>query len=172
MSVEQRGTETLRERGLRHRVRRAAVAASMATVAENALVTLIMHRRHGREPVFLPRAMVRRMAGELGYVVDDRAARLIGNVMRAGYGPAWGIGWALLRGRRAPRPVHDACLLAAVMWMFELVMLPAVRATPPVRLWPRGDVAWDLANCAIFAATDMCVTALMDSSPQVPRAEG
>ncbi len=132
----------------------------------------MLERRCRREPVFLPRAMVRRLAGELGYVVDDRVARLIGNVMRAGYGPAWGIGWALLRRRRTPRPLQDACLLAAIMWIFELVMLPSVRATPPVRRWPSGDVAWDLANCVIFAAADVCVTALMDSYPRVPPADG
>ena len=170
MNSNCRGTKG--HRAIGRTVRRAAVAASLATVAETAEVQLVMQRHHGHEPVFLPRSMVLRLAGQLGYAVDDRVARRIGNVMRAAYGPAWGIGWALLRRRRTPRRLHDACLLAVVMWVFELVMLPTVGATPPVGRWPRGDVGWDLANCVIFAATDTCVTALMDSLPRVPRADG
>lgn len=133
-------------------VRRAAVAGALATVAESALMQLGMKIGGGRRPVFLPSAMVSRMAGQIGCTLDDSFARLVGNVMRAGYGPAWGIGWALLTRERPLRPLRDTCLLGSVIWAFELLMLPRLGATPRLRYWPRRDIGWDLANALAFAA--------------------
>ncbi len=124
---------------------------------------LIPKLEHGREPVYLPQSMVRRMASRLGYMVDERTARRIGNLMRAGYGPAWGVGWALVCRGRIANPVRNACVLGSVVWAFELTVLPRVRATPPVSNWPRADIGWDLANCLVFAATYSGVIAVMDA---------
>lgn len=148
---------------MRSRLRRAAVAGSLATVAEGLMMKLIPKLEHGREPVYLPQSMVRRMASRLGYTIDERTARRIGNAMRAGYGPAWGVGWALVRHGRIASPLRNACVLGPVIWAFELMVLPRVRATPPVRTWPRADVGWDLANCLVFAATYSGVIAVTDA---------
>ena len=73
-------------------MRRAAVAGALGTIAESALMQVGMKIGGGRRPVFLPSAMVSRMAGQIGYTLDDSVARLVGDVMRAGDGPAWGVG--------------------------------------------------------------------------------
>lgn len=106
--------------------------------------------------------MVQRIAARVGYLVADKSASLIGTVLRAGYGPTWGIAWAVVHHERAPRHLLDAVALASVIWAFELVVLPRVRATPPLRMWPRADIASDLVNCLTFAGTYTCVIALMD----------
>ncbi len=101
------------------------------------------------------------MAGRVGYHVGGNAARVMGKVLRAGYGPMWGIAWAVAHHGRAPRHASDAVALASLIWAFELAVLPCVGATPPLRSWPRADIASDGVNCLAFATTYTCVIALM-----------
>ena len=140
-----------RERQLRAQLRHAAIAGVVATVVEGASLRLMV--RGGHKPVFLPEKMVQRMAGSVGYTVGYKSAQVTGNLLRAVYGPTWGIAWAALRRERASRHLSDALVLGSLIWAFEVSVLPCVRATPPLRRWPRADIVLDLANCLVFAAT-------------------
>lgn len=164
MKLERDGSRSPAKRQLPSRMRRAAVAGALGTVAQSALMQVGMKMGGGQRPIFLPNAMVQRMARRIGYTVDDGTARLIGNLMRAGYGPAWGVAWERLRTGRSSHPVRDACLLGSVIWVFELAVLPRVGATPQVVDWPRRDIVWDLGNALAFAAVYTCAVALMDSA--------
>jgi hypothetical protein len=60
--------------------------------------------------------------------------------------------------------------LASVIWMFELLALPAVGATPPLSRWPRDQVALDAVNDLVYAAG--ALTALSCLEPRAARAKG
>lgn len=152
------------KRQLRSRLRNGALAGVLATVVEGASLRLLTG--DGRKPVFLPEEMVQRMAGRFGYLASDNAARRIGTVLRAGYGPTWGLAWAVVRHERASRHLSNTVALGFVIWGFELMVLPRVQATPPLRRWPRADIALDLVNCLAFAATYTGVIALLDGRGQ------
>lgn len=152
------GMRSPRDPQLRTQLRHAAVAGVLATVVESASLRLMV--RAGQKPVFLPEKMVQRLAGTVGYTVGEKPARRIGNVLRAAYGPTWGIAWAVLRRERGSRHLPHAFVLGSVIWAFELAVLPRVRATPPLRQWPRADIVMDLANCLAFAVTYTFVIAV------------
>lgn len=153
------GMRSPREPQLRDQLRHAVVAGVLATIVESASLRLMV--RGGQKPVFLPERMVQRLAGSVGYPVCDKSARHVGYLLRAGYGPAWGIAWTVLRRERASHHLPDTIVFGSVIWAFEVSVLPCVRATPPLRKWPRADVVSDLANCLVFAATFTLVTGLM-----------
>lgn len=143
---------------------RATIAGSMGTLAE-AVWSRWDLKLHGGQPrVFAPRLMVQRLASAVtGHELNDGVAEAVAGAMRAGYGPAWAVAWTLGPGHcRRRHPFGDAILLALLIWAFELTVLPATGATPPLRRWPAGDVAWDLAQCLVFAGVTTSVLAVFD----------
>lgn len=67
-------------------------------------------------------------------------ARVAGNAMRGAYGPVWALMWDALP-QSSPRPtIRSMVALALLIWSFELVALPRVGATPPLRTWPAVDI--------------------------------
>jgi hypothetical protein len=91
------------------------------------------HRALGREPVYSPRRIAKRMLG----------AASVAPLLRWTYGPAAG---ALLVLTGAP-PLLFALGIAA----FELWAMPRVGATPPPSRWRRGELPFLFAHTAAFS---------------------
>ncbi len=154
---------TTRTADLRSRLTRGVIAGALATAGEVSWTRALVKLRGGREPVFAPSLIVRRMVlAATGHSLDRRAARALGGLMRAGYGPSWAAAYAVVRGDSPPRWARDTCTLGAVIWIFEMATLPMVRATPPLRRWPPAEIALDLSNGLVFAALANTVMALQD----------
>ena len=139
--------------GRRSQFKSGLIAGALATAAEAVWTRAQVRLLGGRKPVFAPSVMVSRMFhAATGHSLNERVAGALGVGMRTGYGPSLAVLWTLLRNGRCPRWVRDTCLLGGLIWAFEIAALPAVRATPPLRRWPRSDVALDLSNGLVFAA--------------------
>jgi hypothetical protein len=109
--------------------------------------------------------MVQRLASRItGNELDDGMAEAVAGVMRAGYGPGWAVAWAVRPGLLRRHRLGDAILLALLIWTFELTVLPTIGATPPLRRWPPRDVAWDLAQCLVFAGVTTSVLAVVEAA--------
>ncbi|MBJ7609389.1 MAG: hypothetical protein JF887_08160 [Candidatus Dormibacteraeota bacterium] len=68
----------------------------------------------------------------------------MGIAMRWTYGPSWGIAAAAVsRSPRRGHVIRRGLVLGGVITALELFMLPAVRATPPLAEWGRGQIVWD-----------------------------
>ena len=79
--------------------------------------------------------------------------------MRWSYGPALAfIRKRLVRSRRAG--IAEALSFGAAIYVFELVALPALDATPPVRMWPPADVFLLAAHTLTYALATELVTEL------------
>lgn len=134
-------------------IRRGAVAGVVATVCEAAWSSVEPSLLGGRRPIFDTTLMARRLvAAVTGRRLDDREARRLGALMRLAYGPAWGVLLGALCSRRRPTMVGATVGLGLTIWLVEMTVLPRTRATPPLRRWPRTDVALDLSNTLIYAA--------------------
>lgn len=75
--------------------------------------------------------------------------------MRWSYGPPWGVALAAVMGAGArPRtwPLWGLALGASV-FTFEIVLLPAIGATPPLSRWPPGQLEAELLNTMAFGTT-------------------
>ncbi len=152
-------TTDLRSVGLR-----GAAAGLAGTVAE-ACWSCLVRRRHGggRSPVYAPDVMAARLLSRVWRrPVPQVAARVCGTLMRSLYGPPWGIAIAALRSVRPAAPARSAIELAAVIWIFELLALPAVSATPPLGRWPRDQVALDAVNGLVYAAGAVTTLACLE----------
>lgn len=102
--------------------------------------------------MFTPELMVQRLARSIrGSELDGRAATTLSVVMRAVYGPGWAIAWGLVRGNHRLPPIAETVLLATLMSVFEMSVLPAVGATPPLRSWPARDMVADVIQCLVFS---------------------
>jgi hypothetical protein len=86
-----------------------------------------------RRPVFDPGKIARRLLG------DESLAPLL----------RWGYATALARVQRRFR-VHPLVFGPAVA-LCELLLMPAVGATPKVKRWPRGEVPLLFAHATSFA---------------------
>jgi hypothetical protein len=153
-------------------LRRGATAGITGVVAEAAWSRAAIALRGGRSPVFDPERMADRLlARTIGRHPSHRGARACGMAMRLGYGPAWGVVWALVRRLHRPTLRVSTLQLAAVIFGFELAALPRVGATPPLRQWPRLEIVLDAGNAAVFALVASAVLAAMgparpDGSPR------
>ncbi len=147
------------------RLAQGLIAGALATASEAAWTRMQVRMLGGRQPVFMPAMLVHRMVlAATGHSLDRRVARALGVLMRAGYGPSWAAAWVLVRGGREPRLVRDTCVLGGIIWAFEIVALPTMRATPPLCHWPATDIALDLSNGLVFAVVTNAVMAMQQSS--------
>lgn len=135
------------------------LAAGAAGVCVEAVWSVGVERVRRRTPVYDPALMARRMLRRhLDVDVDRGTARTVGMLMRATYGPSWGVALAMLtRGRG--HVVVNTVALAAAIWCFELVGLPRTGATPPLREWPRGEALLDTTNAFAYSAVTCAVLA-------------
>jgi hypothetical protein len=104
----------------------------------------------GREPVYADGRVAARLAHRGGFAVGTRGALRLGSALRWAYGPALAFARAWLPGGRTPG-LGRALSFGAMIYLGELLALPATGATPPVRRWPRRQVAMLGAHTLTFA---------------------
>ncbi len=88
------------------------------------------------------------------------AAATFSRVVHWGYGTSWGTlrGVLAMLGLRAP---IAATVHFAAVWGSELVMLPALDVTPPIKQWSRTDLAVDAVHHLVYVcATSVAYTML------------
>lgn len=157
-------------RDRRSRLTGGLIAGALATATEAAWTRAQVTLLGGRQPVFTPDLMVHRMVlAATGHSLDRRIERVLGVLLRSGYGPSWAAAWVLARGGRKPRLVRDSCVLGGIIWVVEITTLPIMRATPPLRRWPATDIALDLSNGLVFALVANAVLAMQSRSRATPR---
>lgn len=129
------------------------LGAGMVGTGVEALLSGAQTRVRGRRAVYDPAQLARRLARRyLGVRLRPGAARRAGEVMRWSYGPSWGVLLAAAMGtRRRSRswPLWGVGLGAAVL-AFEVVMLPAVGATPPLSSWRGDELKLEVLNTIAF----------------------
>lgn len=91
----------------------------------------------GRAQVYAPA----RIAARLFRLRALRRARAAGVLLRWSYGALIGTVWNRLLPARGRGTWPRAVGLGAAILAFELVALPALGATPPLRSWPRAEKA-------------------------------
>jgi hypothetical protein len=118
----------------------------------------VERRLLGSTPVYAPARLAARLAARYRVFLGERGSRRLGDVMRWVYGPALGAAHACLD--RDPRPgLKNALRLAAAIYGFEVVVLPLVGATPPLRRWPRVQVGSLALHTLAFSACVMLARA-------------
>ncbi|PZR83576.1 MAG: hypothetical protein DLM65_01630 [Candidatus Aeolococcus gillhamiae] len=130
---------------------RGLLAGVAGTVAE-AFWSRRQARLLGRAPVFgtteMARALILKFTARTPSVGLARAG---GNAMRWTYGPLWALVWGALPGPCSRPTMRSMAALALLIWGVELVTLPWVGATPPLRAWPAVDILLDLTNASLYA---------------------
>lgn len=126
---------------------RAAALAGVAGTGVEALATFLQRRTVGASPLE-PAALAERLLSEVGVHLSEGQARAAGTAMRWTYGPSWGVP-AAVAARRLAWPL-SGLLVGAALFGFELLMLPASGAAPPVRRWGGRFVALDAANSLLY----------------------
>lgn len=122
------------------------LGGSMALYASDAIERRVL----GRRPVYAPERISAGLSRRwLGRAPSPSRARLAGGVLRAGYGAGLGAATSLLQSLPRWRRVLASGLS---IFAFEVWMMPRVGATPPVRRWPRAEVAMLLAHTLAYAA--------------------
>ena len=128
---------------------RAGIAGTLAVAAMGPLERAVLHR----QPVFAPSRLAKRLSTRAGFSL--RHERFAGVAMRATYGPAWALVWSKLSPFRSP--VRSALALAASIFVFEELAMPAVGATPPRASWTRAEHLFVLAQALTYAAVAVSV---------------
>ena len=128
-------------RSLAEVARRGLLAGATGTLALSATETLVDRRLLGRAPVYAAERIAGRLAGRFGLRLDARRAKAAGLALRWTYGPMLGLTFATLEPRWSRRRGlwARAAELAAALLTFEVIGMPAVGATPPLRDWPRRE---------------------------------
>jgi hypothetical protein len=127
-----------------------ALVAGACGVAALALGERFERRLAGREPVYAAGRVAARFAHRGGFAIGSRGARRLGSALRWAYGPALAFGRGWLPGGRTPG-LGRALSFGAMIYLGELLALPATGATPPVRRWPRRQAAMLGAHTLAFA---------------------
>lgn len=147
------------------------VGSGVVGTGVEALLTGVESRLRRRQAVYDPSNLARRLARRyLGIRLSRDSARRAGDLMRWSYGPSWGVPLAAVMGTRERArawPLWGLGLGAAVLG-FELVMLPAVGATPPVSSWRRDELKLEVLNTMAFGTA--AAFSFWAVSPRVVRA--
>ncbi|MCA1696934.1 MAG: DUF1440 domain-containing protein [Actinobacteria bacterium] len=123
------------------------VAGAVGTAAMTVSSTLEMRLR-GREASSAPADAAAKVLG-LEFDSDAQKARF-GTIVHWGYGTGWGAVRGLLSAQglgEFPATTGHLCLL----WVSELVMLPALEVAPPVTDWEPEEVAIDFFHHVVYA---------------------
>lgn len=128
------------------------LAGTAGTLAHQGL-TPLRNAWLGHLPPFAVRSIVSRLGERvLGQPLSDARTRDWGLAMRFTYGPSLALAWTRVRGwlpRSLPTPVRGLLLGVGVL-AFEVLSLPVVGATRPLRTWTRGDFALLAAQTGLF----------------------
>jgi hypothetical protein len=122
------------------------VAAAVLTCADRLEQELL-----GRPAIYVPQAIARRLFAPS----VERRRRMVacGMLLRAAYSASWGLLYSRLREGFPRSPVKAGIEFGAGICAFELLAMPAVRAVPPLREWPRREIALLFAHTLSFGIT-------------------
>jgi hypothetical protein len=107
----------------------------------------------GRPAIYVPGAIARRLFGAHSRFARARYAGVQGLALRGAYSAGLGALYAVLRERLPGSPTRAGRAFGTGIWAFELVAMPAVRAVPPLREWPRAEIALLLGHALVFSMT-------------------
>ena len=128
---------------------RAGIAATLAVAALGPVERAVLRR----QPVFAPSRIARRLSTRAGFPLEH--AQIAGLAMRATYGPVWAILWSRLSPFR--NPLRSALALAASIFVFEELAMPAAGATPPRASWTTAEHLFVLTQAVTYAAVAVSV---------------
>lgn len=105
-----------------------------------------------------------------------RAEVRFGYLLRWLYGATLGLLFIRLRPVLPPRPLAAGLCFGAGVFAFEVAVMPAVAATPPIRKWPRAERSLLVLHTAAFGvATALAAEAIprrADTSNEAQRGQG
>jgi hypothetical protein len=109
----------------------------------------------GRPQIYAPTAIAGRLSRRRSHRAVDstRQARIHGLLLRAGYSAGLGALYAVVRERLPRAPLVAGLTFGTEIWAFELLAMPRAGAVPPLRNWPRGEIALLLAHALVFGIT-------------------
>ena len=126
-----------------------SVLAAVAGIGALYAYERLEARGLGRTPLYALPSLEARLRG-----VSPRHARALAHLFRAAYGPGWGALYGL--AVRSPRLGH-AVPFALTIYGVELALMPPFRAAPPLRDWPRAELATLLGHILAFSITTTAV---------------
>ena len=105
----------------------------------------------GRPAAYAPARIGRRLAARwmTGNLRSGTGGEL-GYALRWVYGPGLGLLFAMLRPLLPRNTVAAGVCLGALIFLFELVAMPAVDATPPPRAWAKRETAMLWLHTGVF----------------------
>jgi hypothetical protein len=133
-----------------------ALASGLAGTLALSLVERLERRTLGRLPLYAATRIASRLAHRWSGPMGPAATSALGGLMRWSYGPAL----ALIRNWlvRSPRAGDVPALsFGAGIYAFELIVLPATGATPPLRRWPPLEVLLLAAHTLTYALATVFV---------------
>lgn len=131
--------------------RRAGLAAGAVGTMVLGIIEPLERDWVGSQPPYHPSRIVQALYPRL---TGRRSATAWGIALRWLYGPVLGVLYADARRRLPRRDLTAGVMFGATIWAFELLLLPLVGATPPVRRWTgRERAALLLHTCAFGVAT-------------------
>jgi hypothetical protein len=118
----------------------------------------------GRLPLYAPSSLARYMARRsFGVELNRGAAGDLGSAARWVYGPSLGAAFHRVVPRAHRRSLPAGVALAVAIYGFELVAMPLVGATPPLRKWPRGEALLLLLHTSAFGLATILAERLLSS---------
>jgi hypothetical protein len=111
----------------------------------------------GHPPPYAPERIAARLVG----LRSRSRARAVGAILRWSYGLAIAGAWSRFVPRRTAGRWRRALGLGAAILGFELVALPALGATPPLRRWSRAEKGLLAAHTQAFAFGEEAVRRLL-----------
>jgi len=114
---------------------------------------LLEQKLLGRPQLYVPRAIAWRLFGGRSLFDRARTASVRGLALRTIYSAGLGALYGTWRQSFPRSPTMAGLSLGAEIWAFELVAMPAIRAVPPLRQWPRAEIALLLAHALVFSMT-------------------
>jgi hypothetical protein len=128
--------------------------AGLAGTVAMTIASTIEAKLRRRPPSTVPAAAATRTLGIQPR--DARAKARLSNLVHFAYGTGWGLARAaigrLLRAACVGGRVAAPALHLAAVWGTELLMLPALRLTPPVRKWGAKEIAIDGFHHVVYVA--------------------
>ena len=150
----------MKTRDLAPAIVKSLIAGAIGTAAMT-LSSTAEARLRKREPSTVPAEAVRKILG-LEPAAPDAAAKLT-TVVHWVYGTSWGAVRSVLGVLGLRAPIAAAAHFSA-LWGSELVMLPALDVTPPIKQWSRTDLAIDATHHFVYVVATSGAYTLLNSA--------
>lgn len=112
----------------------------------------------GRSPSYAAPEVGRALVRRLGMPCSDAFGRRVGLLLRWLYGPTLGALGAMAFPRSSRAVVRSGLCLSSAVYVFEILAMPATRATPPVRDWALRELILLFCHTSAFAFTTTAAT--------------